>query len=279
MVLRNEPYPHFDVERLWAWLIGGLTEFARQADVAAISTTTHGASIVVATDDGLALPVLDYEHDGPESLRAAYVARRGDYSETLSPELPNGLNIGRQLYWLSHTFPTEFAGATAIMPYPQYWVWRLSGVRVTEVSSLGAHTDLWNPRAATFSRLAREEGWAGLFPPFAKAWEVVGPLKPEVAAATGLPASCGVVAGIHDSNASLYPHLLLRKPPFAVLSTGTWIIVFVPDGPIDRLDPNRDCLANVDAFGRPVPSARFMGGREFELLAGEPAEPTAARCR
>ena len=32
-------------------------------------------------------------------------------------------------------------------------------------------------------------------------------------------------------------------------------------------------LANVDVRGEPVPTARFMGGREFAVLAGEtPAE-------
>ena len=32
------------------------------------------------------------------------------------------------------------------------------------------------------------------------------------------------------------------------------------------LDPARDTLVNVNAFGDPVPSARFMGGREFETI-------------
>ena len=31
-------------------------------------------------------------------------------------------------------------------------------------------------------------------------------------------------------------------------------------------NPNKDILINVDAFGNPVPSARFMGGREFEIV-------------
>ncbi len=33
------------------------------------------------------------------------------------------------------------------------------------------------------------------------------------------------------------------------------------------LDPARDTLVNVNALGDPVRSARFMGGREFELLS------------
>ena len=47
------------------------------------------------------------------------------------------------------------------------------------------------------------------------------------------------------------------------------------------LDPARDTLVNVNAFGDPVPSARFMGGREFATLVGEgveePAAPGASR--
>jgi sugar (pentulose or hexulose) kinase len=40
------------------------------------------------------------------------------------------------------------------------------------------------------------------------------------------------------------------------------------------LDPARDTLVNVNAFGNPVPSARFMGGREFEQMV--PNARTAA---
>ncbi|TGV63756.1 carbohydrate kinase, partial [Mesorhizobium sp. M2D.F.Ca.ET.160.01.1.1] len=40
-----------------------------------------------------------------------------------------------------------------------------------------------------------------------------------------------------------------------------------------ELDPARDTLVNVNALGDPVPSARFMGGREFSLLTdGQPQE-------
>ncbi len=40
--------------------------------------------------------------------------------------------------------------------------------------------------------------------------------------------------------------------------------------PVDiaALPEGRDCFVNVDAFGQPVPSARFMGGREIEMLSG-----------
>lgn len=57
--------------------------------------------------------------------------------------------------------------------------------------------------------------------------------------------------------------------PFAVVSTGTWTISFAVGGDVNRLDPRRDTLSNVDAYGNAVASSRFMGGREFQQLEGE----------
>ena len=108
------------------------------------------------------------------------------------------------------------------------------------------------------------------------AWDPLGTVRPELAAATGLPTSCRVLAGIHDSNASYLPHLVARTRPFTVLSTGTWIIAMAPGLPLAGLDADADMLADVDARGEPVPTARFMGGREVELVAGADALPTPA---
>lgn len=47
------------------------------------------------------------------------------------------------------------------------------------------------------------------------------------------------------------------------------------DGKERALDQTRDVLINVNALGRPVPSARFMGGREHDLaLDGHYDAPT-----
>jgi sugar (pentulose or hexulose) kinase len=275
-VVGGAPYPHYDVDRLWAWIVEGLAAFARQAEIEAISVTTHGACFALLAGGRLALPLIDYEFAGLEDIHGDYARIRGDFSEILSPDLPNGLNAGRQIFWLSRRFPAEFAQVDTILPYPQYWAWQLTGEKVAEATSLGCHTDLWNPRAGRYSNLAVAEGWHRLFPPLLRPWDTVGTILPGIAEATGIDGACRVVAGIHDSNASLLPHLLARPPPFAVLSTGTWMVVFAVGGSLDQLNPARDCLANVDAFGRAGPSSRFMAGREYEIVAGGSAEPTHA---
>ena len=96
--------------------------------------------------------------------------------------------------------------------------------------------------------------------------DCLGAILPEIAARAGLRPDIPVYCGIHDSNASLLPHLLARRPPFAVVSTGTWVITMSVGGRASALDPERDTLINVNAFGDRVPSARFMGGREHATL-------------
>ena len=268
-VLRSGPYPHYDTETLWAFILGGLGEFARDHEIDAISVTTHGVAAALLDEAGeLALPVLDYEDDGCASVAAEYDALRPPFAETGTPRLPVGLNLGAQIFWQAKAFPGSFARVRHIVPYPQYWAWRLTGVLSTEVTSLGCHTDLWNPGLRDYSSLVDGMGWRPLMPPLRRASERVGPILPMIAARTGLDPATPVCCGIHDSNASLLPHLLSRAAPFSVVSTGTWVVAMVVGASARALDSARDTLVNVDAFGAPVPSARFMGGREFAILVG-----------
>lgn len=274
-VRRELPYPHFDTEAHWRFITGALARFQSAHGVDAISVTTHGASIVLVTKDGdLATPILDYEHDGPDSLAAAYDPLRPPFAETGSPRLPMGLNVGAQLHWLLETQPGLRARAARIVTYPQYWTGRLTGIWSTEVTSLGCHTDLWNPQAETFSPLVDALGIRERMAPARHAGERIGPILPGIAATTGLAPETPVFCGIHNSNASLYPHILSQEPPFSVLSTGTWVIAMAVGSVSPALDPARDTLVNVDALGNPVPSARFMGGRAFEIMTGgSPTDP------
>ena len=276
IVRQDGPYPHADVERLWAFMLESLSALQVEHGVDGISITTHGATAALLAGEQLALPVLDYEFAGPEAEAAAYGAIRPDFAETLSPRLPNGLNIGAQLFWQSRQFSAEFFGVTAILTYPQYWAWRLTGIMASEVTSLGCHTDLWAPERGDFSSLVSGQGWRDRFPAVRPAASVLGPIKGAIADQTGLRAETPVTCGIHDSNASLLPHLGSHAEPFTILSTGTWAIAMTVGGDTGRLDPARDSLANVDAHGRPVPTARFMAGREFDMLAQGAVTPSDA---
>ncbi|OUU29013.1 MAG: carbohydrate kinase [Candidatus Endolissoclinum sp. TMED37] len=280
VVQSGPPWPHYDIDGHWAFLLDALATFHRDHRIDAISITTHGAcAALLAVDGSLAAPILDYEHEYPADIVAAYDAIKPDFAETGSPRMVGGLNIGAQLHYQYATDPTLRDRTAKIVTYPQFWGHRLTGIAATDVTSLGCHTDLWNPHTGTFSDLPATLGIADKIAPVRHPSDILGPILPQIAQATGLAPDTPVCVGIHDSNASLYPHVISRNEPTSVVSTGTWVIAMSLMGEdasiIPHLDPNRDTLINVNARGQAVPSARFMGGREYEIIQnGLPYAPT-----
>lgn len=277
------PYPHFDTDAIWAFVRRELAALAG-GGIDAIAVTTHGACAALLQADGaLAAPVLDYEHPGPDECRAGYDRIRPDFARTGSPALPMGLNLGAQLFWQFSRDPDLLARTAHVVTWPQYWAWRLTGQLACDLSSLGCHTDLWDPFAGTWSDLPQALGIAAKLAPPRKPGDVLGPLLPALQGELGL-GPVPVICGIHDSNASLVPHLS-QPAPFSVVSTGTWVICMAVGGSGGALDPLRDTLVNVNARGAPVPSARFMGGREYEIiregrpLAATPADAASVHAR
>jgi sugar (pentulose or hexulose) kinase len=140
------------------------------------------------------------------------------------------------------------------------------------VTSLGAETQLWDPRRRDFSALARRQGWAEKFPPLRNAWDVLGTLQFEIARTCALPHDIPVLCGIHDDGASFARYLAAGLDDFTLISTGASLIALRPGLPLERLDPLRDTMSRTDLLGRPVACARFMRGRDYAAIAGvEPA--------
>ena len=260
------------------WLFRALRNAPLIHDVTALVPIAHGAAAVLVDTNGDVVAAPDYESRRFERVNAAYERERDAFDVTLSPSLPGGLNLGRQLLYLETCAPEMFSRTAHLLLYPQYWAWLFSGVMASEVTSLGCHSDLWRPREATFSALARAHGWDRILPGIRLASDTLGTVTPKIAAATGLDSSCRVLCGIHDSNASYLQHLMARErdQPFAVISSGTWTVVMAHRADLSRLRAERDMLANVDAFGSPVATARFMGGREYEAIAQSTEHPDIA---
>jgi len=263
-----------DVGGLEHWLLSTLRTLDAPERIEAIVPVTHGAACVLLDGAGRVLLAPDYEDPRLAETSAAYDPLRDPFEATLSPSLPLGLNLGRQLHFVSQSLPDLFGRVRHILTYPQYWAWLLSGMMASELTSLGCHSDLWRPGEGRFSDLADRLGWSALFPPLRRAADRLGTIRPEIAARTGLPVTCQVLCGIHDSNASYLRHRAARPEAerFAVISSGTWTVLLAHGTEMGRLQQERDMLGNVDAFGSIVGTARFMGGREYAELAGpEPA--------
>lgn len=263
-----------DFKGIESWLVDALAEIGTHGDVKAIVPVAHGAAAAVLKDGVLATAPLDYEQELPPAERSKYEAERDPFPFTGSPSLPAGLNLGAQFHLLDIRYPGLFDGQAQIVTWPQYWAWRLCGVAACELTSLGCHTDLWRPLEGRPTALSRRRGWADRMAPLRRANESLASLSPEWVERTGLSPRIEILCGIHDSNAALLAARCGEEsgdPEVTLLSTGTWFVA-MKSAAADRrsgflhLDERRDCLVNVDFLGRPVPSSRFMGGREIQHL-------------
>ena len=267
------PYAALDAEPLLDFAAEVLPDFDRELPVDVVVPCAHGSALACLNAEGdLALPVMDYQAEPPQEIVVGYETVEPDFAEVFAPTNPMALTLGRQLFWQETAFPEAFAKVATILPWGQYFALRLGGRAVSEVTALGAQTHLWDVRRNEFSSLARQHGWDLRFAPLARAWDEVGPLAARFRGETFRGAG-RVLAGIHDSNANYLRYLAAGLRPFTLLSSGTWIIGFDTETAIGELDPRHDTATNSDVYGRPVACCRFMGGREFEVLAeGAPAE-------
>jgi sugar (pentulose or hexulose) kinase len=269
-----------DVAGIEQWFESVLKEYAALGPVSALIPVAHGAGMAHISRDRLVGAPLDYEWSGVARDRGAYDLQRDSFADTGSPALPAGLNLGMQLHWLE-SLSNEGDGASQLLPWAQYWSWNLSGEAASELTSLGCHTDLWRPFENSPSTLAVRRGWAERLAPLRPAGAVLGVLKREWTQRTGLPKGVKVYCGLHDSNAALLAARsigAMAARDATVLSTGTWFVAM--RSPLLKgaaqmmgLPETRDCLVNVDVEGAPIPSARFMGGREIEVLMGGAGAP------
>jgi sugar (pentulose or hexulose) kinase len=277
----SDGYTCLDATAIERWLEVVLSELAALGPVSAIVPVAHGAAVALILNERLECAPMDYEWQGAASDRKKYDQQRDPFALTGSPALPAGLNVGVQLHQLERL---RDLNASTILPWAQYWSWRLSGVMASELTSLGCHTDLWRPYQRRPSELAVRRGWAERFAPLTAAHVTLGFLNKQWQTATGLRGSVEIACGLHDSNAALIDtrsHPDIKGRDVTVLSTGTWFVAMRSpvsgDSAIPaQLPEHRDCLVNVDHRGSPVASSRFMGGREIEIFAGHEGRAAGA---
>lgn len=273
--------PCEDLFLLKNWILETAEALRRNPDfhIAAVNCTAYGASFVhLDADFQPVAPIYNYLKPFPADLQNRFLEQYGPADklalETASPLLGH-LNSGLQLLWLKYRKPFIFNKIHTSLHLPQWVAFLLAKVfqpfaagrrspAVSDLTSIGCHTLLWDFGHNDYHRWVKAEGIAEKLPPF-------GPL---VFAPT-TDAQPHVGTGLHDSSAALMPYSAAFREPFVLISTGTWCISLNPfnDDPLAPAELARDCLCYLTAGGKPVKAARYFGGYEHEQavrkLAGE----------
>ena len=246
---------------IFEWALKKITYIGRKHNLDKFVCTAHGTSIaLISYDDKELLACTDYEYKF-DKLFNSYKKIAPKFSESFSPFLENGLNIGQQIYYLYKRKQKLIKETKYILNYPQYIVWKLTSGFSSEISYVGCHTHLWDFKRNKLSSFVKKIKLEKKFPQIRKAWDTIG--RKQIG-----ESNLKIINGIHDSNASYLYFKNSDIKNFTLVSTGTWYIIFNQKTPLKNLNPSLDMLANIDVFGKPVPTMRFMGGREYDHLMG-----------
>jgi len=269
------------------WMLEKLKKNASVFNIKVISISAHGATFTCIDEKGeLAIPGLSYTTDPGEDFHKAFFelvgSRESLQDETCTPDFNVLLNVAKGIKFAQNTFRDRFNTVKYILNLPQYFSYRLTGKPSADPTYVGCHTYLWNFRENSWSHVVDKLNIRSKLPDrLLRPWQVTGTITSEVAATTGLSKDTIVTTGIHDSNASLLPHIISSNGhDFVLNSTGTWCVIMHE---VKQIHFNKDELGkvvfyNLSAFNKPVKTAIFMGGMEFEAYDGLLKKGKSIKC-
>lgn len=225
----------------------------------AINFSAYGATIVYLNEALKPFtPLYNYTKPYPAYLLELFKKKHGNLEtwsqQTASPVL-GMLNAGLQIFWLKYEKPNLYAQVRHAIFLPQYFSFLFSRKLLSDYTSIGCHTGMWEFGKAEFHKWMYDEEIVQLLPPF--------PYKDAVNSV--MENGIRVGAGIHDSSAALFSYKKNEEEPFILLSTGTWVINLNPfnQSTLTNDELQQDSLCYLQPDGTPVKASRLFMGAEF----------------
>ncbi len=260
----EDGFPSEPILPLRKWMLETFTKAlnSEEFEIKKLNFSGHGASFVHTDETGEPVtPLYDYLKPYPQELLEQFYAENGGKmafcQQTSSPPLEM-LNSGLQIYFLKHAKPAYFKNVRHCLHLPQFLSLIFTGQMVSDYTSIGCHTGLWDFEKRNYHDWVKNEGIEALLPPILPGDSLLQ-TKPELGS---IP--CGI--GVHDSSGALLPYLKQESEPFALLSTGTWAISINPFNKtsLTESELSKDCLQFLSISGQPIKISRLFIGEEHK---------------
>ena len=261
----EDGFPAEDISLLKKWIKTTFDAILEKKvyNVKAVNFSSYGASFVHLDHQGNVLtPLYNYTKSIEKSVSTEFYEKYGDELsiavKTASPQ-SGFLNSGMQLFWLKKTKPEIYNQIKYSLHLPQYLSYLFTGISVSEYTSIGCHTNLWDYEQKDYHHWVYEEQIDKILSPIVPTSTSIQTLY------KGKKLKIGI--GIHDSSSALLPYILSKKKPFLLLSTGTWSIAMNPfsKDEIKKEDLKHNCFNYLRVDGNPVKASRFFMGNEYRL--------------
>ncbi|WP_251389850.1 xylulokinase [Mediterraneibacter agrestimuris] len=205
------PHPGWSEQNPADWFtqsMEGIKELTRDCNKAQVAGISFGGQMhgLVALDaqDQVIRPAILW-NDGRTAKETNYL-NEVIGKETLSKYTANIAFAGftaPKILWMKENEPENFARISKIMLPKDYLAYMLSGIHCTDYSDasgmllLDVEHKCWSKEMIDICGISKEQ-----LPKLFESYEVVGTLKPEIAAELGLPETVKVIAGAGDNAAA-----------------------------------------------------------------------------
>lgn len=228
----------YDPDAIFTATLGALAEVGGALagrPVAGIGVASIGESCVLLGDDGRSLAPSITWYDKRTAAEARRVAETvgADRVFEISGHAVDPIFTLTKLLWMRDRWPTAFAKARHVLMMADWIAFRLSGEAATD-PTLASRTLYFDIRRHAWSEemLALADRDTGFPAPLAASGTALAPLRPEIAAATGLAGSPVIAVGGHDHIIGAFA-AGLSKPGTVVNSIGTAeAVILATPGPL-----------------------------------------------
>jgi sugar (pentulose or hexulose) kinase len=261
----EDGFPCEDIHLLKKWIMTKWDEVISNRDyhISHLNFTAYGASFVhLDKSNEPATPLYFYMKPYPAEIAEELYSRYGgkwNFSAVTSSPPMSMLNSGLQLLWMKYRKQELFEKIAVSLHLPQYLSFLFSSKKLSEYTSIGCHTALWNFADQDYHQWVSDE----------KIDKLLAPLNtnPMVDKLLLNGQKILVGPGLHDSSSALLPYLRNIKTPFLLISSGTWCITFNPfnSSTLTNKELALDCLCYLTTEGKPVKASRIFLGKEHEF--------------
>ena len=192
----------------WSAVLAGVPELVKSVEKSSVRAIGLGGQmhglVALDKDDSVIRPAILW-NDGRTAKETDYlneVVGRDKLSQYTANIAFAGFTAPKIL-WLRENEPDNFARISKIMLPKDYLVYKMTGVHATDYSDasgmllLDVQHKCWSKEILDICGIADKQ-----LPTLYESWQAVGTLKPDVAAAFGLPETVLVCAGAGDNAAA-----------------------------------------------------------------------------
>ncbi|MFY0606512.1 MAG: sugar kinase [Cyclobacteriaceae bacterium] len=255
-----------DLDKLVDWVFTSFDKLlaSNKYEVESLNFSTYGASMVHLDAEGNRVtPFYNYLKPLPEDIEKRFLENysKEEFEVKTASPFMGLLNSGLQLYYLKYAKPELFAKIKHSLHLPQYLSSLFTGRYVTDYTSLGCHTGLWDFQSNEYADWVKKEGFEELLAPVFPSTHLM------LVERNGHKVKIGV--GVHDSSSTLIPYINSTNEPFVLISTGTWSICmnFFNEGSLTSEELKADCLNFLSLKGTSLKASRLFLGKHLSEKA------------